>query len=45
MNSAKLPDSKLIYRNLLHFYALTNKLSGREIKETIPFTTVSKIIK
>ena len=39
MNSVKLQDAKLIYRNLLHFYALT------EIKKTILFTVASKRIK
>ena len=45
MNLAKLLDTKLVYRNLLHFYTLNNKRSEREIKETIPFTIASKIIK
>ena len=44
MNSAKLQDTKSIYRNHLHFYILTEK-SEREIKESIPFTTARKRIK
>ena len=43
MNSVKSSNTKLIYRNLLHFYTLT--ISEREIKETIPFTIGSKRIK
>ena len=39
----KLQDTKLIHRNLLHFYTLTTK--NREIKETIPFTITLKKIK
>ena len=37
---SKVQNTKLIYRNLLHFCTLMNyqKLSEREIKETIPFT-------
>ena len=38
MNLVKLQDTKLIYRNLLHFYT-------REIDETIPFMVASKRIK
>ena len=44
MNLAKLQDTKSIHRNHLHFYILTEK-SEREIKESIPFTTATKIIK
>ena len=43
MNSVNFQDTKLIYKNLLHFYILIKKLSEREIKKTIPFTMVSKI--
>ena len=43
MNLVKLRDTKLIYGYLLPFYTL--KLSEGEIKETIPFTMTSKIIK
>ena len=42
INSVKL-DTKLINSNLLHFYILTNY--QKQIKKTIPFTIVSKIIK
>jgi len=38
-----LQDTKLIHRNLLHFYTLTTK--NREIKETVPFTITLKRIK
>ena len=34
-----------VYRNLLHFYTLTKKLSERKIKKTIPFTIATKRIK
>ena len=44
MKSVNLQCTKLIYRNMLHFYIL-NKLSEREIKETIPFIITSKRIK
>ena len=44
MNLIKLQDTKLILRNLLHFYALTAK-DQKEIKETIPFTSATKRIK
>ena len=33
----KLQDTKLTYRNLLHFYTLDNELSEREIKDIVPF--------
>jgi len=36
VNLAKLQDTKLIDRNLLHFYTLTT-LAKRENKETVPF--------
>ena len=45
MNLAKLQDTKSIHRNHLHFCILTTKKSEREIKESIPFTTATKIIK
>ena len=44
MNLVKLQDTKLIRRNLLHFYTL-NTISEREIKEIIPFTITSKRIR
>ena len=45
MNLVKLQDTKLIHRDLLHFYTLTNKRSEREIKETPSFPISSKRIK
>ena len=44
MSLVKLLDTNLTYRNLFHFYTL-NKISAREIKETISFTIMSKRIK
>ena len=44
MNLAKSPDTKSIHRNHLHFYILTEN-SEIEIKESVPFTIASKIIK
>ena len=43
MNLVKLQDTKLIYRNLLHFS--NNEPLQREMKKAIPFTTASKRIK
>ena len=45
MNLAKLQDTNAIRRNHLHFYILTVKKSGREIKESIPFTIATKRVK
>ena len=45
MNLAKLQDTNAIRRNHLHFYILTVKKSGREIKESILFTIATKRIK
>ena len=47
VNSVNLQGTRLIYRNLLHFYLLTinNKISKREIKEATPFTNAAKRIK
>ena len=45
MNIVKLQDIKLIHRNPLHSYTLTMRGGGREIKETIPFTTAMKRIR
>ena len=45
MNLAMLQDTKSIHRYHLHFYILTIKKSERKIKESIPFTTVTKRIK
>ena len=44
MNTVKLQDIKLTHRNPLHSYILTMR-KQREIKETIPFTIVTKRIK
>ena len=44
MNIVKLQDIKLICRNPLHSYILTEK-TEREIKETISFTIATKRIK
>ena len=44
MNIVKLQDIKLTHRNPLHSYTLTMS-KQKEIKETIPFTTVTKRIK
>jgi len=44
MNLVKLKVTKLIHRNLLHFYTLTMK-DMKQIQETIPFTITSKRIK
>ena len=44
MKFVKLQDSKLIYRNLLHFYA-NSEISEREIKKTILFIIELKITK
>ena len=45
MNLVKYQDTKLMHRNLLHSYTLMVKKSEREIKETLPFTIATKIIK
>ena len=44
MNTVKLQDTKLTYRNPLHSYTLTMR-KQKEIKETIPFTIAMKRIK
>ena len=44
MNIVKLQDIKSTHRNPLHSYTLTMR-KQREIKETIPFTTATKINK
>ena len=43
MNSLKLQDTKLIYRNLLHFYT-HNEAAEREIRKTILFAIAPKRI-
>ena len=45
MNLAKLQDTKINTQKLLTFLYTKNKKSGREIKESIPFTTATKRIK
>ena len=42
VDSISLQDTKLIYRNLWHFYTQTKENIRTEIKETIPFTITSK---
>ena len=45
MNSVKLQDTKLTYRNLLHFCPLTMNYQKDEMKKTIAFIIASKRIK
>ena len=53
MNSVKLQDTKLVYRNLLQkkkkksvaFLYTNNEEAEREIKKTTPLTVAPKIIK
>ena len=45
MNLAKLQNTKSIHRNHLHFYILTMKNQKKKIKESIPFTIATNIIK
>ena len=45
MNIVKLQDIKSTHRNPLHSYTLNNEKTEREIKETVPFTIVTKKIK
>ena len=45
MNLAKLQDTKINTQKLLTFLYTKNKKSGREIKESIRFTTATKRIK
>ena len=44
MNLAKSQDTKSIHKLLAFFYT-NNKKSERKIKESIPFTIATKIIK
>ena len=44
MNSVKLQDKKLTFKNQYHFYTPATN-SEKEIKKLIPFTTASKTIK
>lgn len=41
MNSAKLQNARLIYRNMLHFMNQLRTIE-KEIKKVIPFIIVSK---
>ena len=43
MNLVKSQNTKSIHRNFLHSYTLNNEKSEREIKESILFTTATKI--
>ena len=45
MNIVKLQDIESTLRNPLHSYTLNNEKVEKEIKETIPFTIVTKRIK
>ena len=45
MNIVNLQDIKSTHRNPLHSYTLNNEKVEKEIKETIPFTIVTKRIK
>ena len=45
MNLVKLQVTKLMHRNLLHFYTLMMKNLKEKIKETLPFTTATIRIK
>ena len=45
MNLTKLQDKKSIHRNHFAFLYINNEKSEREIRESIPFTTATKIIK
>ena len=45
MNSVKLQNTKLIYRNLLCLYTLTMNYQKKKARKKIPFTTASKRIK
>ena len=42
MNLVKLQVTKLIHKNLLHFYTLTTKDHTEKFKKQIPFTIASK---
>ena len=45
MNLAKLQHTKINTQNSLAFLYTNNEKSEREIRESIPFTTATKIIK
>ena len=42
MNSVELQDTKLIYRNMFHFYTLTADYQREKLQKAIPFTIASK---
>ena len=44
MNSPRLQDTRLIYRNLLHFFTLTVKYQKRKVLK-IPYKITEKIVK
>ena len=44
MHLVKLQDTKLMCRNLLHYYTLTTKVE-KEISRKLPFTIATKRIK
>ena len=45
MNTAKLQDTKINAQKSLAFLYTNNEKSEREIKQSIPFTIATKIIK
>ena len=45
MNLAKSQDTKSVHRNHLYSYNANNERSEREIKNSVPFTIATKIIK
>ena len=45
MNSVKLQDTKLLYRNQLYFYSLKVDFQKETLGKKIPFTIASKRIK
>ena len=45
MNSAKLQDTRLIYRNMLHFYTLIMNYQKEKVFLKIPFKIASERIK
>ena len=44
-NSLKSQDTKSTYKDKLHFYLLTKKLSNKHIKKSISLTIATKTIK
>ena len=45
MNTVKSQDIKSVHRNHLYSYNANNERSEREIKNSVPFTIATKIIK